>query len=84
MSKLSSDLEANIVRIRTEQVVSNKKLKEMIDQLRQEVLDRHQTNKDSSHTSMDANEVPSSSSSDEVTTTLPFVVSGKKCTSRSE
>lgn len=84
MSKLSSDLEANIIRMRTEQVVSNKKLKEMIDQLRQEVLDRHQNNKDSSHNSMDANEVPSSSSSDEVTTTFPFLVSGKKCTSKSE
>lgn len=38
MSKLSSDLEANIVRIRTEQMVSSKQLKDMIEQLRKKIL----------------------------------------------
>lgn len=41
LSKLSSDLEANVVRIRSDQAVSNMRMKEMIDQLRKEVLDRH-------------------------------------------
>ena len=71
LSKLSSDLEANVVRIRSDQAVSNMRMKEMIDQLRKEVLDRHRVKE-----SIDGNEV-----TNEEVTTFP---STKKCNNSHE
>jgi uncharacterized protein YggE len=70
LSKLSSDLESSIVRVRTDQAVNNRRMKEMIDQLRKEMLERQHIK---TSNTIDSNEV-----SNEESTTLS---SEKKCNS---